>query len=92
MSGTNVWLKLRDSSHVTAQPYLLAPPDVSDSLASNKPGCTDSAAELTVWRLPYAGVLRHTVEEVVEACERVLDPQVGGRQGKSPYADHSSPR
>jgi len=75
MSGTNVWLKLRDSPHVTAQPYLLAPPDVSDSHAINNP---DSTAELTVWRLPYAGMLRHTVEEVVEACERVLDPQVRG--------------
>jgi hypothetical protein len=91
MSGTNVWLKLRDSTQVTpqahparstplparpnrlppraqmtAEPYLLAP----------QPECGRDARELAVWRLPYAGVLRHTVEEVVAACERVLDPRV----------------
>ncbi|MGE3537966.1 MAG: hypothetical protein AB7N91_11110 [Candidatus Tectimicrobiota bacterium] len=49
MSGTNVWLKLRQSATYAPTPYLLD-------------------LEGRVWRLPYALLLNHTVEEIVAAC------------------------
>eukprot|EP00898_Chlorokybus_atmophyticus_P000516 jgi/Chlat1/1465/Chrsp12S02012 len=60
ISGTNVWLKLLESDKYEPRPFLLAPGGGSDLL------------QQTVWALPYASVLRHTVEEVVEGCERLL--------------------
>lgn len=51
MSGTNVWLKLKQSERYNPIPYLL---DTSD----------------TVWKLPYAYALNHTVEEIVDNCVR----------------------
>jgi D-alanine--D-alanine ligase len=51
MSGTNVWLKLRQSQHYTPTPYLLG-------------------LDGSVWKVPYALLLNHTVEEIIEACQR----------------------
>lgn len=50
MSGTNVWLKLRNSKKYAPKPYLL-----------------DTDGD-TVWELPYAKTLNHTVEEISETC------------------------
>ncbi|GLJ38718.1 hypothetical protein SUGI_0789120 [Cryptomeria japonica] len=66
MSGTNVWLNLRACNDFEVTPFLLAP--TSDSFlqaCEPKDNCIESK---TVWALPYSLVLRHTVEEVVEAC------------------------
>ena len=52
MSGTNVWLKLRNSKKYNPEPYLLAPDGE------------------TVWRLPYALILNHTVEEIAENAKK----------------------
>ena len=57
VSGVNVWLKLRARPEFEAVPLLLAATPEGESL-ENTP----------VWRLPYACVLRHTVEEVVAAA------------------------
>ena len=57
MSGTNVWLKLRQSARYCPKPFLLAP-------------------DHQVWALPYALTLRHTVEEVVDACEHAIESSV----------------
>ncbi len=51
MTGTNVWLKLRQSARYKPQPYLLAENE-------------------TVWEVPYAQTLHHTVEEIADACRR----------------------
>lgn len=62
VSGTNVWLKLRARPEFEAVPLLLAATPEGDSL-ENTP----------VWRLPYACVLRHTVEEVLAAATTPRD-------------------
>jgi D-alanine-D-alanine ligase-like ATP-grasp enzyme len=67
MSGTNVWLKLRSFPELTVEPFLLAPTVQEADLQSETP-----ATEREVWALPYAAVLRHTVEEVVDGCESAL--------------------
>ncbi len=57
MSGTNVWLKLKGSKKFTSEAYLL---DGSE---------TDLPVKLrTVWKVPYALALNHTVEEVQSMC------------------------
>lgn len=65
MSGTNVWLKLRSFEDLDVEPFLLAP--------SREGSEHESAAAREVWELPYAAVLRHTVEEVVEGCESAVE-------------------
>jgi len=50
MSGTNVWLKLRQSHDYAPELFLLG---------------TDNQ---TVWQVPYAYALSHTVEEILENC------------------------
>jgi len=55
MSGTNVWLKLRQSHDYAPELFLLS---------------TDSQ---TVWQVPYAYALSHTVEEVLANCEHAAD-------------------
>ena len=62
VSGVNVWLKLRARPEFEAVPLLLAATPEGESL-ENTP----------VWRLPYACVLRHTVEEVVAAATTPRD-------------------
>lgn len=51
MSGTNVWLKLRQSEDYDPHPYLL---DFNNN----------------VWKLPYALILNHTVEEILESAKK----------------------
>ncbi|KAI7734319.1 hypothetical protein M8C21_009451, partial [Ambrosia artemisiifolia] len=60
MSGTNVWLNLQVSGDVEVTPCLLAPGNDINSR--------------TVWSLPYSLVLRHTTEEVIDACTEALEP------------------
>ncbi|KAK1406577.1 hypothetical protein QVD17_42013 [Tagetes erecta] len=60
MSGTNVWLNLQVSGDLEVTPCLLAP---GNDIGSR-----------TVWSLPYSLVLRHTTEEVVDACTEALEP------------------
>lgn len=55
MSGTNVWLKLRQSHDYAPALYLLG---------------TDNQ---TVWQVPYAYALSHTVEEVLANCQHASD-------------------
>jgi D-alanine--D-alanine ligase len=63
LSGTNVWLKLLGSSRFAPTPYLLEGAPADGGPADGGP---------TVWRLPYACALRHSVEEISEACRRSL--------------------
>lgn len=58
ISGTNVWLKLRARPEFEVSPLLLAPTPEGGELGDTR-----------VWRLPYAAVLRHTVEEIVAVAE-----------------------
>lgn len=54
MSGTNVWLKLRQSKQYKSELFLLHAAE-----HTNKP---------EVWHVPYHLALNHTVEEVFENC------------------------
>ncbi|CAI9298770.1 unnamed protein product [Lactuca saligna] len=67
MSGTNVWLNLQVSGDLEVTPCLLAPGN------DDSPEATDVGSR-AVWSLPYSLVLRHTTEEVVDACTEALDP------------------
>ncbi|KAF3682467.1 hypothetical protein FXO38_01283 [Capsicum annuum] len=73
MSGTNVWLNLKASDDLEVTPCLLAPEtsysDVSDS-ANHE---LDKKSK-TVWTLPYSLLLRHTTEEVLDACLEAIEP------------------
>ena len=51
MTGTNAWLKLRNSKKYHPEPYLL---DLNGD----------------VWHLPYGFALNHTVEEILDMCEK----------------------
>lgn len=62
MSGTNIWLKLCSYKDLQVTPFLLA-----SSLA---PG--EDVEGYPVLELPYASVLRHTVEEVIETCHKSI--------------------
>lgn len=71
MSGTNVWLNLQAFDDLDVLPCLLAP--------SNGYFCTqrqdaDNAQSRNVWSLPYSLVLRHTTEEVLDACIEAIEP------------------
>ncbi|XP_073396782.1 uncharacterized protein [Physcomitrium patens] len=72
ISGTNVWLNLRAWNDLDVSPFLLAPAEPNG--IKPKMG-TDRVEDKTVWALPYAAVLRHTVEEVVEGCVENLKSQ-----------------
>jgi D-alanine--D-alanine ligase len=63
ISGTNVWLNLRSCSDLDVSPFLLAPIERDGTGVE-----ADTVGDKAVWALPYAEVLKHTVEEVVEAC------------------------
>ncbi|KAL7587574.1 uncharacterized protein LOC111917586 [Lactuca sativa] len=67
MSGTNVWLNLQVSGDLEVTPCLLAPGN------DDSPEATDVGSR-AVWSLPYSLVLRHTTEEVLDACTEALDP------------------
>lgn len=63
MSGTNIWLKLRSFKDLHVTPFLLASVECADSTPVH---------EYPIYELPYANVLRHTVEEVIESCKHSL--------------------
>ncbi|XP_022883256.1 uncharacterized protein LOC111400008, partial [Olea europaea var. sylvestris] len=73
MSGTNVWLNLNAFDDLDVIPCLLAPTSGNSShLNSDK---TESeASSRIVWSLPYSVVLRHTTEEVLDACIEAIEP------------------
>ncbi|XP_047316418.1 uncharacterized protein LOC124920059 [Impatiens glandulifera] len=73
MSGTNVWLNLRAFDDLDVTPCLLAH---SKGYPFNS-GTNDDdahASTRTVWSLPYSLVLRHTTEEVLDACLEAIEP------------------
>lgn len=70
MSGTNVWLNLQVSGDLEVTPCLLAPGNNASSDAHNQMDISSR----TVWSLPYSLVLRHTTEEVLDACTEALEP------------------
>ncbi|KAI3771072.1 hypothetical protein L6452_02225 [Arctium lappa] len=73
MSGTNVWLNLQVSGDLEVTPCLLAPGnDVSSEV--NVVNNQKDVSSRTVWSLPYSLVLRHTTEEVLDACTEALEP------------------
>ncbi|CAN6467171.1 unnamed protein product [Victoria cruziana] len=72
MSGTNVWLNLQSFNDLDVVPCLLAPAD--DCRTASHDRRSNDANLRTVWNLPYSLVLRHTTEEVIEACIEALEP------------------
>lgn len=73
MSGTNVWLNLRAFNDLEVIPCLLAPgDDPLSTLDSDKKSL--GVTSRTVWTLPYSLVLRHTTEEVLDACIEAIEP------------------
>ncbi|XP_012089736.1 uncharacterized protein LOC105648070 isoform X1 [Jatropha curcas] len=64
MSGTNVWLNLQAFDDLNVTPCLLAPSSGQSSDASSR----------AVWLMPYSLVLRHTTEEVLDACIEAVEP------------------
>lgn len=73
MSGTNVWLNLLASDDLDVTPCLLAPPSYQTSRAGSAKKDSDSSSQ-DVWSLPYSLVLRHTTEEVLDACLEAIEP------------------
>ncbi|KAL7265645.1 hypothetical protein ACSBR1_003431 [Camellia fascicularis] len=73
MSGTNVWLNLQAFDDLEVTPCLLAPTKgySSKTEPDNKEMDVSSRA---VWSLPYSLVLRHTTEEVLDACIEAIEP------------------
>ncbi|KAF3778971.1 D-alanine--D-alanine ligase [Nymphaea thermarum] len=72
MSGTNVWLNLQSFNDLDVVPCLLAPAD--GCLTAGYQHRSNDVNLRTVWNLPYPLVLRHTTEEVLEACLEALEP------------------
>ncbi|KAG5550707.1 hypothetical protein RHGRI_015610 [Rhododendron griersonianum] len=73
MSGTNVWLNLQAFDDIEVTPCLLAPTNSysSKTASDNK---ETGVSSRTVWSLPYSLVLRHTTEEVLDACIEATEP------------------
>ncbi|XP_052173923.1 uncharacterized protein LOC127789161 [Diospyros lotus] len=73
MSGTNVWLNLQAFNDLEVTPCLLAPTQgySSKEVSENEEMDVSSRA---VWSLPYSLVLRHTTEEVLDACIEAIEP------------------
>ncbi|KAI3474259.1 hypothetical protein Pfo_029981 [Paulownia fortunei] len=73
MSGTNVWLNLQAFDDLEVIPCLLAPSNgYSSNIDSDKTKLGVSSR--MVWSLPYSVVLRHTTEEVLDACIEAIEP------------------
>ncbi|KAH7867287.1 hypothetical protein Vadar_031347 [Vaccinium darrowii] len=73
MSGTNVWLNLQAFNDIEVTPCLLAPANgYSSKITSDDKEMAVSSR--TVWSLPYSLVLRHTTEEVLDACTEATEP------------------
>ncbi|KAK6943406.1 D-alanine--D-alanine ligase, C-terminal [Dillenia turbinata] len=73
MSGTNVWLNLQTFADLEVTPCLLVPP-AGDLSYENEIQEEYPMSCKTVWTLPYSLVLRHTTEEVLDACLEAVDP------------------
>ncbi|KAE9622274.1 putative D-alanine--(R)-lactate ligase [Lupinus albus] len=73
MSGTNVWLNLQAFNDLEVIPCLLSSTcEYASSVdAGTEP---DDVRSRTVWSLPYSLVLRHTTEEVLDACIEAIEP------------------
>ncbi|KAK4396058.1 D-alanine--D-alanine ligase A [Sesamum angolense] len=73
MSGTNVWLNLQAFDDLEVIPCLLAPTNGYQlNTDSDKTKLGESSK--MVWTLPYSIVLRHTTEEVLDACIEAIEP------------------
>ncbi|KAL6987925.1 hypothetical protein U1Q18_013671 [Sarracenia purpurea var. burkii] len=73
MSGTNVWLNLQAFDDLEVTPCLLA--HTNDYLSKTEPNNKElDVNSRTVWSLPYSLVLRHTTEEVIDACVEAIEP------------------
>ncbi|KAL0347535.1 UNVERIFIED_CONTAM: D-alanine--D-alanine ligase [Sesamum calycinum] len=73
MSGTNVWLNLQAFDDLEVIPCLLAPTNGYQlNTDSDKTKLGESSK--IVWTLPYSIVLRHTTEEVLDACIEAIEP------------------
>ncbi|XP_051130698.1 uncharacterized protein LOC127251142 isoform X2 [Andrographis paniculata] len=73
MSGTNVWLNLQASDDLEVIPCLLAP--ANGCLSNEDADKTElGITSRVVWSLPYSVVLRHTTEEVLDACIEAIEP------------------
>ncbi|KAG4992889.1 hypothetical protein JHK87_026346 [Glycine soja] len=74
MSGTNVWLNLLAFHDLEVTPCLLSPTsECASSIDMGKKA--DDVMNRTVWSLPYSLVLRHTTEEVLDACMEAIEPE-----------------
>ncbi|CAJ1809605.1 unnamed protein product [Sphenostylis stenocarpa] len=74
MSGTNVWLNLQAFHDLEVTPCLLSPTrECATSVDVGKKA--DDVMNRTVWSLPYSLVLRHTTEEVLDACMEAIEPE-----------------
>ncbi|KAL2500408.1 D-alanine--D-alanine ligase family [Forsythia ovata] len=73
MSGTNVWLNLNAFDDLDVIPCLLAPTNGYSSHL-NSDTTESGASSRIVWSLPYSVVLRHTTEEVLDACIEAIEP------------------
>ncbi|KAK9127310.1 hypothetical protein Syun_016107 [Stephania yunnanensis] len=69
ISGTNVWLNLQAFGDLEVTPCLLSPSSENEDQDGKV-----NALSRTVWSLPYSLVLRHTTEEVVDACLEATEP------------------
>ncbi|XP_031376335.1 uncharacterized protein LOC116192059 isoform X2 [Punica granatum] len=74
MSGTNVWLNLQAYDDLEVVPCLLAPSCEHSSSATSHEKDSDLSS-WAVWTLPYSLVLRHTTEEVLDACVEAIEPK-----------------
>ncbi|KAL5166730.1 D-alanine--D-alanine ligase [Glycine soja] len=74
MSGTNVWLNLLAFHDLEVTPCLLSPTsECASSVDIGKKA--DDVMNRTVLSLPYSLVLRHTTEEVLDACMEAIEPE-----------------
>ncbi|KAK4418871.1 D-alanine--D-alanine ligase [Sesamum alatum] len=73
MSGTNVWLNLQAFDDLEVIPCLLAPTN-EHSLNTDSDKTKLGESSKIVWTLPYSIVLRHTTEEVLDACIEAIEP------------------
>ncbi|KAK4771280.1 hypothetical protein SAY87_031812 [Trapa incisa] len=75
MSGTNVWLNLQAYDDLEVIPCLLAHVcDRDHSSSAALRGDNSDLSSWVVWTLPYSLVLRHTTEEVLDACIEAIEP------------------
>ncbi|KAE8696597.1 D-alanine--D-alanine ligase family protein isoform 2 [Hibiscus syriacus] len=73
MSGTNVWLNLQGFDDLDVTPFLLAR-SIGHSSTTDSDKLDPDLSSIEVWSLPYSLVLRHTTEEVLDACMEAIEP------------------